>query len=108
SVASVPDSIGRGLGKLLIQPRTRHVPVARDGVLGDLQHAGDLFVVQTAKVTQLNDLAASRIHFCETLERFVEPHELTSRIRGDGCDVFERDLLCAAAAFCVAMSPRMI
>src|SRR5262249_44829445 len=88
--------------------RACHVPIARDGVFGDLQDTSDLFVVQTAKVTHFHNLAPPRIHFGETLECFVEAYEFAARIRSDGCDFFQRDLLGTAAALRIRMTTRVV
>ena len=61
-----------------MEPRSRHVPVARDCVLGNLEDARNLLVVQAAEVAQFHYLAAARVHFRKTLERFVEPKHFRS------------------------------
>ena len=73
-----------------------------------MQHAGDLLVVETAKVSQLDYLTASRISLGQSLQCFVQTNEFAALIRSDCSNFLERDLLCAAASLCVGMSPRVI
>ena len=88
-----------------MEPGSRHVPVARHRVFGNVQHARDFFVVQAAEIPQLDHLTAPRIHFREALQRFVEPEHVGSDSGGDAGRFIERDLTRAAAAFilCVIM-----
>ncbi len=72
------------------------------------KYARDLFVVQAAEVAQLNDLAAARIHFRKTLQSFVQTNHFRSRGARNGGGFVERDLLRAAAAFCIGMTARVI
>jgi hypothetical protein len=73
-----------------------------------MQHPRDLLVVETAKVSQLNYLAASRIALGETLQCFVQTHQFTALIGSNCRNFLERDLLRAAAALRVSMTPRVI
>lgn len=73
-----------------------------------MQHAGNLLVVETAKVAQLDNLAAARISFGQSLQRFVQTNQFATLIRNDCSNLLERDLLRAAASLCVTMSSRVI
>ena len=73
-----------------------------------MQHAGDLLVVETAKVSQLDYLAASWISLSEALERFVQTHQFAALIRNDCSNFLERNLLRAAASLRVTVSSRVI
>ena len=73
-----------------------------------MQHTGDLLVVKTAKVSQLDYLAASWISLGEALECFVQTHQFASLLGNKCCHFLERDLLCAAASLCVTMTSRVV
>lgn len=73
-----------------------------------MQHPRDLLVVETAKVSQLNDLAAPRISLGQALQCLVQAQNLTALIGSDCRDFLERDLLRAAASLRVSVSPRVI
>lgn len=73
-----------------------------------MQHPRDLFVVETAKVSQLDYLAATWIAFSQSLQCFVQTNQLAALLRSDCSNFLERDLLRAAATLCVSMSPRVI
>ena len=73
-----------------------------------MQHAGDLLVVETAKVSQLDNLAAPWIVFGQSLQCFVQTNQFAALIGNDCGNFLERDLLRAAASLCVSMSPRVI
>ena len=73
-----------------------------------MQYDGDLLVVETAKVSQLNYLAAPRILFGQALQRFVQTNQFAALFWSDGGNFLERDLLRATASLCVSMSPRVV
>src|ERR1043165_1738584 len=73
-----------------------------------MKDARDLFVVETAEVTHLNYLAATRSHFRKRFQRLIKSNQFTALIRSYRCCFFERDLLRAAAALGVRVAPRVI
>ena len=73
-----------------------------------MQHTGDLLVVETTKISQLNHLTAPRISLGQSFQRFVQTNQFAALIRNDCSNFLERDLLRAAASLCVSMSSRVI
>ena len=73
-----------------------------------MQHPRDLLVVETAKVSQLDYLAATWIAFSQSLKCFVQQNQFAALIRSDCSNFLERDLLRAATSLCVSMSSRVI
>jgi hypothetical protein len=102
------DSISSAPGELLIEPCARHVPVTRYCVFRNVQHARDLLIVETAKVSQLDHLTASFVHLRQTLKCFIQPEQLQTLIRSYSCSFFQRNLLRSAAALGVSVTPRMV
>ena len=73
-----------------------------------MQHPRDLLVVETAKVSQLDNLAAPWISLSQSLQRFVQTNQFAALLRSDCGNFLERDLLRAAASLCESMSSRVI
>ena len=73
-----------------------------------MQHARDLLVVETAKVSQFNYLAASWISLGQALQCFVQTHQFTPRVGSKCCHFLQRDLLRAATALRVRVTTRVI
>jgi hypothetical protein len=59
-----------------------------------MQHAGDLLVVETAKVSQLDNLAAPWIAFGQSLQCFVQTNQFAALI-GNDCSNSSSETCCA-------------
>jgi len=75
------------------------------GVFRNLQHPGESLHCSSPKISQLDHLAAARIHLSQAIQRFIKQKQIRRALVRNHCDFIEGNLLCSAAAFCVSVEP---